>query len=203
MTTYYQQARFAFSVNHPSQLPEDPQIEVAFVGRSNAGKSSALNTLTNQKALARVSKTPGRTQLINYFTLPDINAYLVDLPGYGYANVPRHVREHWQTLLGNYLLTREPLCGIILIMDIRHPLKKLDLQMIECCQARNLPAHILLTKADKFKRGKQQQQLITIRRELQNFSSPISVQTFSSLKKEGLPTLVQQLNRWFNIKIED
>lgn len=203
MLNRYQHAIFAFSVNSGKQLPADAISEVAFAGRSNAGKSSALNTLTRQKSLARVSKTPGRTQLINYFSLPEIGDYLVDLPGYGYAAVPPDIRAHWEKLLGNYLMTREVLRGVVLMMDIRHPLKDLDITMLECCASRGLPAHILLTKADKLKKGAQQQQLHKVRRELAGFPSPLSVQTFSSLKQSGVETLCHQLDQWFGIPAGD
>lgn len=203
MTTPYQLASFSFSVNDPNQLPKEAEIEVAFAGRSNAGKSSALNTLTNQKSLARTSKTPGRTQLINYFALPNNHAYLVDLPGYGYANVPTAIRSHWEKLLGDYLLTREALCGIVLIMDIRHPLKALDLQMLDCCRARGLPVHILLSKADKLKHGAQKKQLLYVEQELAGFPSPVTIQTFSSLKKAGVQALTHRLNQWIGIRAGD
>ena len=196
MNNRYQQASFAFSANREDQLAADARIEIAFAGRSNAGKSSALNTLTNQKALARVSRTPGRTQLINYFALPEAGCYLVDLPGYGYAEVPEQMRAHWQALLGRYLLTRAVLRGIVLLMDIRHPMKDLDIRMLEGCAERQLPAHILLTKADKLSRGAAGKQLQAVRGELANWHAPFSVQMFSSLKKEGLPALVAQLDQW-------
>ncbi|WP_409202297.1 ribosome biogenesis GTP-binding protein YihA/YsxC [Suttonella sp. R2A3] len=192
---------FAFSANSLNQLPENSEVEVAFAGRSNAGKSSALNALTNQKALARVSKTPGRTQLINYFTLPKPDCYLVDLPGYGYANVPPAVRAHWEKLLGDYLLTREPLRGVVILMDIRHPLKNLDITMLECCASRGLPAHIVLTKADKLKKGAQQKQLLSVERELADFPSPLTIQTFSSLKKQGVDKLTHQLDQWTGLNV--
>lgn len=201
MTSSYQQSTFAFSANHPNQLPADSEVEVAFAGRSNAGKSSALNTLTNQKALARVSKTPGRTQLINFFALPKPHTYLVDLPGYGFANVPSEIRAHWEKLLGDYLITREQLKGVVIMMDIRHPLKALDIQMLECCAGRGLPAHILLTKADKLKRGAQQKQLSSVERALADFPSPVTVQTFSSLKKQGIDTLVHRLDQWTGLHV--
>ena len=193
MNNRYQQASFAFSANREDQLAADARIEIAFAGRSNAGKSSALNTLTNQKALARVSRTPGRT---HYFALPEAGCYLVDLPGYGYAEVPEQMRAHWQALLGRYLLTRAVLRGIVLLMDIRHPMKDLDIRMLECCAERQLPAHILLTKADKLSRGAAGKQLQAVRGELANWHAPFSVQMFSSLKKEGLPALVAQLDQW-------
>lgn len=196
MNSRYQQAVFAFSANREAQFPAAARVEIAFAGRSNAGKSSALNTLTNQKTLARVSRTPGRTQLINYFALPDAGCFLVDLPGYGYAEVPEQVRAHWQALLGRYLLQREVLRGVVLLMDIRHPMKELDIRMLECCAERQLPAHVLLTKADKLSRSVAEKQLRALRSELLNWHAPFSVQLFSSLKRLGLPELVEQLDAW-------
>ena len=196
MNSRYQQAVFAFSANREAQFPAAARVEIAFAGRSNAGKSSALNTLTNQKTLARVSRTPGRTQLINYFALPDAGCFLVDLPGYGYAEVPEQVRAHWQALLGRYLLQREVLRGVVLLMDIRHPMKELDIRMLECCAERQLPAHVLLTKADKLSRSVAEKQLRALRSELVNWHAPFSVQLFSSLKRLGLPELVAQLDIW-------
>ena len=196
MNSRYQQAVFAFSANREAQFPAAARVEIAFAGRSNAGKSSALNTLTNQKTLARVSRTPGRTQLINYFALPDAGCFLVDLPGYGYAEVPEQVRAHWQALLGRYLLQREVLRGVVLLMDIRHPMKELDIRMLECCAERQLPAHVLLTKADKLSRSAAEKQLRALRSELVNWHAPFSVQLFSSLKRLGLPELVAQLDAW-------
>ena len=196
MNSRYQQAVFAFSANREAQFPAAARVEIAFAGRSNAGKSSALNTLTNQKTLARVSRTPGRTQLINYFALPDAGCFLVDLPGYGYAEVPEQVRAHWQALLGRYLLQREVLRGVVLLMDIRHPMKELDIRMLECCAERQLPAHVLLTKADKLSRSVAEKQLCALRSELVNWHAPFSVQLFSSLKRLGLAELVAQLDAW-------
>ena len=199
MNSRYQQAVFAFSANREAQFPAAARVEIAFAGRSNAGKSSALNTLTNQKTLARVSRTPGRTQLINYFALPDAGCFLVDLPGYGYAEVPEQVRAHWQALLGRYLLQREVLRGVVLLMDIRHPMKELDIRMLECCAERQLPAHVLLTKADKLSRSVAEKQLRALRSELLNWHAPFSVQLFSSLKRLGLPELVAQLDAWMEV----
>ena len=196
MNSRYQQAVFAFSANREAQFPAAARVEIAFAGRSNAGKSSALKTLTNQKTLARVSRTPGRTQLINYCALPDAGSFLVDLPGYGYAEVPEQVRAHWQALLGRYLLQREVLRGVVLLMDIRHPMKELDIRMLECCAERQLPAHVLLTKADKLSRSVAEKQLRALRSELLNWHAPFSVQLFSSLKRLGLPELVAQLDAW-------
>lgn len=196
MSHRYQQATFSCSVHAAHQLPKDAVVEVAFAGRSNAGKSSALNALTNQATLARVSKTPGRTQLINYFALPDAGKYLVDLPGYGYAQVPDAVRQYWEHLLGDYLLTRQALKGVVLIMDIRHPLKPLDQQLLDCCQARALPVHVLLTKADKLSKSAQKMQQNQVANFLAQRMESSSVQTFSSLKKEGLDALRCQLDQW-------
>lgn len=203
MLNRYQHATFAFSANSAGQLPADAISEVAFAGRSNAGKSSALNTLTRQKSLARVSKTPGRTQLINYFALPTAGDYLVDLPGYGYAAVPENIRAHWEKLLGNYLQKREVLRGVVLIMDIRHPLKDLDMLMLENCAVRGLPVHILLTKADKLKKGAQQSQMHAVVQQLQGFPSPLSIQVFSSLNNQGVEELCHQLDQWFGISAGD
>lgn len=200
MANPYRRAEFAFSANHRKQLPPTAVREVAFVGRSNAGKSSALNALTGQKSLARVSKTPGRTQLINYFSLPRADHYLVDLPGYGYADVPEAIRSHWQQLLGAYLLERAPLCGVVMLMDIRHPLKDLDRQMLDCCASRQLQTLILLTKCDKFSASQRQQQLRRVASELEASyagHADISLQLFSSLKKIGLEPLVQWLNECY------
>lgn len=193
----YQQARFALSVNHQKQLPHDARCEVAFAGRSNAGKSSALNTLTAQKALARVSKTPGRTQLINYFALPQTGDYLVDLPGYGYADVPPSIKAHWEKLLTSYLMERKALCGVVLLMDIRHPLKDLDMAMLECCAARGLPVCVLLTKCDKLSRSAQLSQIKLVQSALEDFPSDVQIQVFSSLKKTGLAELVGWLDGVF------
>ena len=187
----------AFVVSAPtvSKCPNDDKIEYAFIGRSNVGKSSLINMLCNHKGLAKTSATPGKTLLINHFIIND-EWYLVDLPGYGYAEVPEQMRAHWQALLGRYLLTRAVLRGIVLLMDIRHPMKDLDIRMLECCAERQLPAHILLTKADKLSRGAAGKQLQAVRGELANWHAPFSVQMFSSLKKEGLPALVAQLDQW-------
>lgn len=196
MRNRYRQAKFAFSANAKKQFPQEAAIEIAFAGRSNAGKSSALNTLTGQQALARVSKTPGRTQLINYFLLPEAGAYLVDLPGYGYAKVPEQIRTHWEQLLGNYLLEREPLRGVVILMDSRHPMKELDIRMLECCAARRLPTHILLTKADKLNSSQAARQLQAVKSEIVNWHAPFSAQLFSSLKKQGLEQLIAVLDSW-------
>ena len=169
---------------------------MAFAGRSNAGKSSALNTLTGQKKLARTSKTPGRTQLINYFRLGDSPLALVDLPGYGFAKVPVGMKNAWQKELANYLEKREALCGLVLLMDIRHPLKEFDLSMLKWAKDSQMPVHILLTKADKLKRGPAQNTMLQVRQSLKDMGSLVSVQAFSSLSGDGLIELKHCLRQW-------
>ncbi len=192
----YNQAVFLKSAPQVSHLPEDIGYEVAFAGRSNAGKSSALNCLTSIRQLARTSKTPGRTQLINLFTLDD-QRRLVDLPGYGYAKVPLEVKKDWQKHLAHYLEVRQSLRGLILLMDIRHPLKELDVMMIAWCFDRELPVHVLLTKSDKVSRGEAQSVLHKVREQHQLMGDLFSAQTFSSLKRQGVDELVRTLDRWF------
>ena len=188
-------AHFDKSAAKMHQLPPDSGIEIAFAGRSNAGKSSALNTITDQKKLARTSKTPGRTQLINVFNL-DPERRLIDLPGYGFAKVPNHVKKQWQGLLDDYLNQRTSLKGLILLMDIRHPMKEFDATMLEWAHHRNMPVHILLTKADKLKRGPAQNTLLGLKRDLAEYQPLFSMQLFSALKKQGLPELHRKLAEW-------
>lgn len=194
---YYSQATFLKSAAQVSQLPEDTGYEIAFAGRSNAGKSSALNCLTGIRQLARISKTPGRTQLINLFTLGDGTRRLVDLPGYGYAKVPLQVKKDWQKNLANYLNVRNSLRGLILLMDIRHPLKELDKMMINWSLDRELPVHILLTKADKLSRGQVQSTVLLVRKQYELMSDLVTVQAFSSLNKQGVEDLQHVLNQWY------
>ncbi|WP_370387857.1 ribosome biogenesis GTP-binding protein YihA/YsxC [Snodgrassella alvi] len=193
----FRHARFYTTVNHLKDLP-DTRAEIAFVGRSNAGKSSAINTLTNHTRLAYVSKTPGRTQHINFFELTN-GGYMVDLPGYGYAQVPEAVRRHWVSLLGDYLQTRTQLIGLILIMDARHPLKELDKQMLDFFAVTNRPVHILLSKADKLSKNEQIKTLACVRKALQPYIArqQVSVQLFSSLKKQGMEEVNQIAASWF------
>lgn len=193
----YAKTHFILSAPDITHLPSDTGIEVAFAGRSNAGKSSALNTLTNQKSLARTSKTPGRTQLINLFEV-EPNCRLVDLPGYGYAEVPESVKIKWQKSLGEYLQKRESLKGLVILMDIRHPLKDLDQQMIEWAVSVSIPVMLLLTKADKLASGAQKKQLNMVREAILPFQGEITVANFSSTKKQGIEQLKQQLDRWFH-----
>lgn len=193
----YHKTCFLKSAAKVSQLPDDTGIEVAFAGRSNAGKSSALNCLTGMRQLARTSKTPGRTQLINLFTVGDDNYRLVDLPGYGYAKVSLQTKLKWQASLAEYLETRQCLRGLVLLMDIRHPLKELDQMMAEWAIDRQLPIHILLTKADKLSKGQVANTLLQVQKHFAAVQDIVSVQGFSSLKKEGVETLIDVLNHWF------
>jgi GTP-binding protein len=176
-------------------LPGDTGVEIAFAGRSNAGKSSALNALTEQKNLARTSKTPGRTQLINVFEL-DSQRRLVDLPGYGFAKVPLDMKRKWQNALGEYLQKRECLSGVVVLMDIRHPLKDLDRQMIEWSVASQIPVLALLTKADKLGQSDKMKTVNAVRKELAEFGDWVSVEPFSSLKGTGKPKVLSILDAW-------
>lgn len=193
----FQNAKFFTTVNHLKDLP-DTGAEIAFVGRSNAGKSSAINTLCNHVRLAYVSKTPGRTQHINFFELAN-GHFMVDLPGYGYAQVPEAVRRHWVDLLGKYLQTRRQLIGLVLIMDCRHPLKPLDVQMLDFFAQTGQPVHILLSKADKLSKNDQIKTLSSVKKLLKPFMErqEVSIQLFSSLKKQGIEEVNQVVNAWF------
>lgn len=191
----FQNAVFHISAHHLRDLPPPSGIEVAFAGRSNAGKSSALNTLANHNRLAYVSKQPGRTQLINFFSLGN-ERYLVDLPGYGYAKVPEALRKHWQMTLSNYLSHRTTLEALVLVMDVRHPLTPLDKQMLDWFCPSGRPVHVLLTKADKLSRQAATQTLLTVRKELAASWANCSVQLFSSLKKQGVEEAEKVIGNW-------
>jgi len=193
----FRHAVFEISVAEPAGLPHSSAPEIAFVGRSNAGKSSAINTLVGHTRLAFVSKTPGRTQLINVFRLRN-GAALVDLPGYGYAQVPVAVRQKWQGLLEHYLGRRPNLAGLVLIMDSRRPLTELDRRMIDWFQPTGRPIHCLLTKSDKLTRQEQAVVLREVRAELSRYGSPITVQLFSSLKKTGMEEAEQVISGWLS-----
>lgn len=199
----FQNAKFFTTVNHLKDLP-NTSAEIAFVGRSNAGKSSAINTLTNHVRLAYVSKTPGRTQHINFFELENGN-FMVDLPGYGYAQVPEAIRAHWVKLLGDYLQQRRQLIGLILIMDSRHPLKALDIQMLDFFHITGRPVHILLSKADKLSKNDQIKTLAAVKKSLKPYTErqKISVQLFSSLKKQGMDEVNQVVSSWFDAHREE
>lgn len=193
----YQLTHFLTSAPDIRALPADTGIEVAFAGRSNAGKSSALNTLTRQNNLARTSKTPGRTQLINTFALAD-NKRLIDLPGYGFAKVPLEIKEKWQKSLGEYLMKRQSLKGLVVLMDIRHPLKDLDQQLIYWAVESKLSVLLLLTKADKLSPGPRKKTLLEVREAALAFMGDVTVHTFSSLSRQGLDNLEQVLDDWFS-----
>ncbi|WP_069384887.1 ribosome biogenesis GTP-binding protein YihA/YsxC [Halomonas caseinilytica] len=193
----YQAARFLTSAPTLAKCPTDTGAEVAFAGRSNAGKSSAINVLTRQKALARTSKTPGRTQLINFFTLgDDTELRLVDLPGYGYAKVPDAVKLEWQRHLSDYLQRRTSLRGLVLLMDVRHPLTEFDQTMLGWADEQDMPVHILLTKADKLKSGAAKNALQQVRSQLREWQDLVSIQLFSALKKQGIEEVHQRLDDW-------
>ena len=198
----FARAQYLLAAHNYRQLPPDGGFEVAFAGRSNAGKSSALNALCQQNALARVSKTPGRTQQLVFFGLPPHeNKYLVDLPGYGYAKVPQDLQAHWQAFLDGYFGSRMALSGLVVVMDIRHPLKDYDMQMLAYAAQRGLPAHALLTKADKLGRGQQAQALQAVRKELQATfgDAGIGVQTFSSESKQGVDEARAVVAGWLEL----
>lgn len=197
MKNPYRQAYFLKSAQKPRDLPPDEGIEVAFAGRSNAGKSSAINCLTDQRGLARTSKTPGRTQLINLFQL-DATRRLVDLPGYGYAKVAIAIKKRWQKEMAAYLEQRGSLRGLVIVMDVRHPLTDYDIQMVEWAAHRVLPLHVLLTKADKLKRGPASAIRLQVEKRLRDMHPQATVQLFSSLKRTGVEEAHAQLDRWFD-----
>ncbi|NRB37847.1 MAG: YihA family ribosome biogenesis GTP-binding protein [Pseudomonadales bacterium] len=196
MAIDYRKAFYQISAEKVSQCPEDTGYEVAFAGRSNAGKSSAINALTDNKKLCRTSKTPGRTQLINFFQL-DEERRLVDLPGYGYAKVPEAMKLRWQKHLNEYLQERDCLRGLVLVMDLRHPLQDYDKMIIDWCTASDLPLHLLLTKSDKLKPNAARNQLFQIKKQLEVYGPGISLQLFSSLKKSGKKELEAVLDGWY------
>ncbi|MCX8145446.1 MAG: ribosome biogenesis GTP-binding protein YihA/YsxC [Azovibrio sp.] len=195
-----QQAEFLTTVAHLRDLPRDSVAEVACVGRSNAGKSSAINTLAGRTRLAYVSKTPGRTQHLNYFTVRP-GKYLVDLPGYGFAKTPDAIRAQWEGLLGPYLQTRQSLVGLLLIMDARHPLTELDRRMLDWFLPTGRPVHVLLSKADKLSRQEQTRVLRQVREALAACGGHCSAQLFSSLKKTGVEACEEVLGRWLDIPV--
>jgi GTP-binding protein len=199
MKARYRQAAFLTSAAKLKQSPADTGYEVAFAGRSNAGKSSAINTICDQRSLARTSKTPGRTQLLNFFAIDEVRR-LVDLPGYGYAKVAEGIKREWQGTLSAYLEERECLRGLMLMMDIRHPLKDYDLQMLNWADQIALPVHILLTKADKLKKGQASNAVLQVRAQLLKINDSFSVQGFSSLKKTGVEEAHAKLDEWFGIE---
>jgi GTP-binding protein len=186
---------FLLGAAEPSQFPQDAKIEIAFAGRSNVGKSSAINAIANRRKLARTSKTPGRTQQINFFSLGD-TARLVDLPGYGFAQVPLAVKNKWQKTIHTYLAERQNLIVLVLLMDIRHPLTDLDQQMIAWASDSDLPTQVLLTKADKLKRGKAATTVLKVEKELSKIKGQFAVEPFSSLSYIGVEAMRKQMAEW-------
>jgi len=202
MNPNYQAIQFLTSAATLTETPEDKGIEIAFVGRSNAGKSSAINVLCRNKNLARTSKTPGRTQLLNFFSL-DEQRRLVDLPGYGFAKVANHIKHQWQGVLAQYLEERDCLRGIVMMMDARHPFKNYDIQMLEWANHIELPVHILLTKSDKLKRNAMSSALLKTKKQLPTYHNNATIQLFSALKKTGIEEAHTVLNTWFTIPDEN
>lgn len=195
----FRQAEYTLAAHHLRQLPPDEGREVAIAGRSNAGKSSALNVLTGQKSLARTSKTPGRTQQIVIFQV-DEDRRIADLPGYGYAKVPQELKAHWQEVMQAYFETRQSLRGVVLVMDIRHPMKPFDQMMLDWCAATRLPCHILMTKADKLKRGPAQAALLKVR---QILPEGASAQVFSAKNRTGLDEWLAVMRAWYGYPTDD
>ena len=189
------------AAHNPGQLPPDGGFEVAFAGRSNAGKSSALNAICQQNALARVSKTPGRTQQLVFFDIPPTtDRFLVDLPGYGYAKVPKDLQAHWQAFIDQYFRSREALKGLVVVMDIRHPLKDYDKQMLGYAVSRGLPAHAILTKADKLGRGAQGNAMLAVRKDMRaEYGETVSVQLFSGESKQGVDEARAVIGGWLQL----
>jgi GTP-binding protein len=198
-TPLLRQAQFEISAPNLAQCPPEQGVEIAFAGRSNSGKSSALNTLVDHSGLARTSKTPGRTQLINFFRIND-QWKLVDLPGYGYAKVPEKVKKEWQSHMGEYLEQRECLVGLILVMDARHPLKEFDQMMLEWSRHYDMPVHILLSKSDKLKRGPANNALFAVQKSVKEYGDKVSAQLFSSLNKNGVDQAREVLANWFGFE---
>lgn len=200
---WLRKAEFLMSAPKLNLCVEDSGFEIAFAGRSNAGKSSAINCITDQNQLARASKRPGRTQMINFFSLGNPDQRLVDLPGYGYAAVPEEMKKVWQKELQNYLIERKSLTGLVLLMDVRHPLKDFDRMMLEWAKDRNLFVHILLTKADKLNRGPASTVLLEVKKELKKMKLDFSIQLFSSLSKLGLEELAMVMAGRLNYVVDE
>ncbi len=200
----FSNAHFTQSAPSIRQCPPEIGAEVAFAGRSNAGKSSAINALTSNHKLARTSKTPGRTQLINFFAVSE-QQRIVDLPGYGYAKVPLKMKQEWERNLAEYLRERECLRGLVLMMDVRHPMQEFDTTMLNWAIEAEMPVHILLTKADKLKKGPAQATLLAVRKHLKDaqVDDLVTVQLFSSLKRDGIDQLVKQLVMWLALSDDD
>lgn len=201
MANLLARAKYLLAAHNSQQLPPDVGFEVAFAGRSNAGKSTALNAICQQNALARVSKTPGRTQQLVFFDIPPTtDRFLVDLPGYGFAKVPKDLQAHWQGFLDSYFRTRIALKGLVVVMDIRHPLKEYDRQMLGYAVSRGLPAHAILTKADKLGRGAQGNAMLAVRKEMDaEYRGAVSVQVFSGETKQGVDEARHVIGGWLGL----
>ncbi|MFD1383317.1 ribosome biogenesis GTP-binding protein YihA/YsxC [Rhodanobacter aciditrophus] len=199
----FQSAYYIKSAEKLSQCPLDQGLEVAFAGRSNAGKSTALNTLSGQRKLARTSKTPGRTQLINSFGTNVDDRRLVDLPGYGFAKVPVAMKQNWQAHMQDYLMNRRSLVGVVLVMDIRHPLKEFDEMMLEWAAGNGVKVHALLTKSDKLKRGPAKSTMLKVKKEMAARGVEASAQMFSGLNGEGVDELRFKLAEWLELERPD
>ena len=196
MSNLFRDCKFLISAYKTSQLPPDEGMEIAFAGRSNAGKSTTINALTNHKGLAKVSKTPGRTQLFNCFEFKP-NMRLVDLPGYGYAKVPAKMKKHWDKEIDSYLMNRQSLIGVVIIMDIRHPMKTFDEQMLTWAFESGLHAHVLLNKADKLNNNETKKTLMQVQKAISRYSANASCQVFSALRRQGAAELSAVLTPWF------
>lgn len=192
----YQEAKYLTSAAEFEQLPPDEGAEIAFIGRSNAGKSSALNVITGIKGLARTSKTPGRTQMINFLALNE-RQRLVDLPGYGYAKAPRMVQERWEELVDSYLKKRRSLKGLVVVMDVRHPLKERDADVVKWAVDYGIPLHILLTKSDKLNQSAAKKTINELEDALTPYDDHITLQLFSSYDRTGLDVVKTVLNKWY------
>ncbi len=197
MSHLFSNCEFLISAYKTSQLPDDDGMEIAFAGRSNSGKSTTINALTNHKGLAKVSKTPGRTQLFNCFEFKP-NMRLVDLPGYGYAKVPKKMKKHWEKEIDAYLMNRESLIGVVIIMDIRHPMKVFDEQMLTWADQSGLHSHVLLNKSDKLNNNDIKKTLMKVTKEIAKYSQSTTCQVFSALRKVGTAELSQVVSPWFD-----
>ncbi|MGB0496531.1 MAG: ribosome biogenesis GTP-binding protein YihA/YsxC [Kangiellaceae bacterium] len=199
-TNPFRVARYLMGAAKLAQLPPDEGIEVALAGRSNAGKSTALNAITDQKSLAKTSKTPGRTQLINLFMIDEANR-LTDLPGYGFAKVSKDQKAEWQKTLSRYLQERKCLKALVVFMDIRHPLKETDKQMVQWAVSADIPIHVVLSKADKLKSGARKAAIVSAKKRLDRISEKITIQAFSATSKIGLDELIEKLLGWFPFQL--
>lgn len=202
MSNLFSHCEFLISAYKTSQLPDDDGMEIAFAGRSNSGKSTTINALTNHRGLAKVSKTPGRTQLFNCFEFKP-NRRLVDLPGYGYAKVPIKMKQHWEREIDHYLMNRESLIGVVIIMDIRHPMKAFDEQMLTWADKSGLCSHVLLNKADKLNNNDTKKTLVQVKKAIAQYSASTTCQVFSALRKTGTSELSQIITPWFKDESSD